>query len=169
VLSIPVQAQRQNTLALGDFGRWMVKQIDRWFAFAQRLGLGIVQMEEIVFVTGHDCARSWTNVVFLEGEGDARVSFGVELAGGHRPDASIKWHFSPERIRGALLNQGPEGMVCRLRDLEPTNNADVACYSRIPVEPIRESMHICPRVSCRSNPQVFTKATKGGGWSSFRS
>jgi len=114
VLSIPVQAQRQNTLALGEFGRWMVKQIDHWFAFAQRLGLGIVQMEEIVFVTGYDCARSWTNIVFLEGEGDARVSFGVELVGGCGPDASIRWHFSPERIRGALLNQGPEGKVCDL-------------------------------------------------------
>ena len=101
----------------------MVKRIDHWFAFAQRLGLGIMQMEEIVFVTGYDCARSWTNVVFLEGEGDARVSFGVELVGGHGPDASIKWHFLPERIRGALLNQGPEGKVCDLQVLEPTNDA----------------------------------------------
>lgn len=144
-MSIPVQAQRRNTLALGEFGRWMVKRIDHWFAFAQRLGLGIMQMEEIVFVTGYDCARSWTNAVFLEGEGDARVSFGVELVGGHGPDASIKWHFSPERVRGALLNQGPEGKVCDRQDLEPTNDAAFTCYSPIPVEPIRESMHICPR------------------------
>ena len=169
MLSIPVQAQRQNTLALGEFGRWMVKQIDRWFSFAQRLGLGIVQMEEIVFVTGFDCARSWTNVVFLEGEGDARVSFGVDLVGGYGPDASIKWHFSPERIRGALLNQGPEGKVCRPQDLEPTNDPAFACYSLIPAEPIRESMYICPRVSCHSNPQDLTKAAKGGGGRSFRS
>ncbi len=141
----------------------MVKQIDHWFAFAQRLGLGIVQMEEIVFVTGYDCARSWTNVAFLEGEGEARVSFGVELVDGHGPDANIKWHFSPGRIRGALLNQGPEGKVCRLGHFEPTNNAAFACYSLIPTEPTRESMHICSRVSCRSNPQDLTKASQGGG------
>jgi len=110
VLSIPVEGQRQNTLVLGDFGRWMVKHIDHWLAFAQRLGLGITQMEEIVLVTGYDCSRSWTNVAFLEGEGDARVSFGVDVGVG--PDTRITWHFSPERIRGALLNQGPEGQVC---------------------------------------------------------
>jgi len=143
----------------------MVKQIDHWFAFAQRLGLGIEQMEEIVFVTGYDCARSWTNVAFLEGEGEARASFGVEFVGGYHDgsDANIKWHFSPERIRGALLNQGPEGEVCRLRHFEPTNNAAFACYSLIPAEPTRESMHISSRVSCHSNPQDLTKASQGGG------
>jgi len=32
----------------------MLKHIDRWFAFARRLGLGIEQMEEIILVTGCD-------------------------------------------------------------------------------------------------------------------
>lgn len=107
MLSIPVQAQRQNTLAREEFGKWMVKHIDRWFAFAQRLGLGIEQIEEIVFVTGCDHTRSWTNIAFLEGQGDAQASFGVDVL-----NADIRWQFSPERIHGALLNQGPEGKVC---------------------------------------------------------
>ena len=122
MLSIPVQAQSQNTLALGDFRQWMLKHIDHWFEFAQRLGLGIMQMEEIVLITGCDYTRSWTNVVFFEGQSDpAQVSFGVKLAGGYGPNAGIKWHFSPERVQGALLRHGPEGEVCRLRYLESTD------------------------------------------------
>jgi len=66
-------------------------------------------MEEIVLVTGCDCARSWTNVVFLEGQGDAKALFGVKVVDG--VDASINWQYSPEHICGALLNQGPEGKV----------------------------------------------------------
>ncbi|KAI0299166.1 hypothetical protein BC826DRAFT_62160 [Russula brevipes] len=109
VLSIPVQAQRQDTLVRRDFGKWMLKHIDRWFAFTQRLGLGIEQMDEIVLVTGCDCARSWTNVAFLEGQGDAKASFGVKVVDGI--DASINWQYSPEHICGALLNQDPRGRI----------------------------------------------------------
>lgn len=70
-------------------------------------------MEEIVFVTGCDCTRSWTNVAFLEGQEDAHASFlSRVVVDKNDGSTSINWHFSPERIRGALLNQGPEGKVC---------------------------------------------------------
>ena len=83
-----------------------MKHIDSWFAFARNLGLGIQQMEEIVLVTGCDLTRSWTNVAFLGGEVDAQVSFGVKAE-----DSSIKFQFSPENARGAVLCHGPEGTV----------------------------------------------------------
>lgn len=111
MLSIPVDAQRENTLARRDFGKWMIKHIDLWFLFAKNLGFGIEQMEEIVLVTGCDCTRSCMNVAFLEGQGDAQASFGVMPV--TNPEASTNWKFSPARIRGALLNKGPEGKVCR--------------------------------------------------------
>jgi len=104
-----VRAQRQDTLARGDFGKWIVKHIDRWLAFARRLGLGIEQMEEIIFVTGCDRTRSWANIAFLEGQVDAQASFGVNVI--HGAKGRIDWQFSPERVRGALLNQGPGGKV----------------------------------------------------------
>jgi hypothetical protein len=87
----------------------MLKNIDRWFAFARRLGLGIEQMEDIILVTGCDRARSWTNVAFLGSHVDAQVSFGVEVV--DRPSTSIKFRFSPEHLRGAVWNPGPEGTV----------------------------------------------------------
>ena len=105
VLSLPVTARREDTLAQGDFGRWMAKNIGSWLAFARNLGLGIERMEEIVLVTGCDRARSWTNVSFLINDFDAQVSFGVKA------EASINFQFSPENARGAVLRHGPEGAV----------------------------------------------------------
>ena len=100
-------ARRENTLIRNVFGRWMVKHIDAWFAFARNLGL-VDQMEEIILVTGCDVTKSWTNVAFL-GEADAQVSFGVKVEG---PNTSINFQFSPEHAHGAMLHHGPEGTVC---------------------------------------------------------
>ncbi|KAF8261604.1 hypothetical protein EI94DRAFT_1745593 [Lactarius quietus] len=106
VLSLPMQARCQNTVALGDFGEWMIKHIDRWIAWARQLGMGINRMEDIVLVTGAHLTRSWTNVAFLGDQTDARVSFEFQVA----PDTSINWHAPPDRIIGAVLNPGPIGM-----------------------------------------------------------
>jgi len=111
LLFLPVDARRENTLAMGDFGEWMLKHIDNWFAFARRLGLGIGQMEEIILVTGCDRTKSWTNATFLGSNVDARVSFGVNAVGG--PSASVNFRFSPQNVRGAVFNRGPEGRVRR--------------------------------------------------------
>ena len=88
-----------------------MRHIDNWFIFARELGLGIQQMEEIILVTGCDLTRSWTNIAFLEGRGDAQVLFRVEV-GGPASDNSVNFQFSPENAQGAVLRQGPEGMVC---------------------------------------------------------
>ena len=110
MLSIPVEAQRQDTRARGDFGKWILKHIDRWFAFARELGLGINQMEEIILVTGCDCTRSWANVTFLEGRTNGQASFGVRVDQGN--NVSISWRFSPGKTQGAVCNWGPGGQVC---------------------------------------------------------
>ena len=110
VLSLPLASRRENTLIRNVFGRWMLKNIDTWFAFARNLGL-VRQMEEIILVTGCDLTRSWTNVAFLGGRVDAQVSFGVEVKGPNS-NPSINFQFSPGRVRGAVLHCGPEGTVC---------------------------------------------------------
>jgi hypothetical protein len=105
-----VKARREDTLAKGDFGAWMLKNIDRWFSFARGLGLGIEQMEEIILVTGCDRTRSWTNVAFIGNENNAQATFGVKVV--HGPAAiNIEWRSSPERVQGAVLLQGPDGTV----------------------------------------------------------
>lgn len=109
---ISVPAQRQDTIARGDFGRWIIKHIELWLAFTRRLGLGIEQMEDIILVTGFHRTRSWANATFLESYTDAQVSFGVEVTDADSSGMNIKWQYSPERVRGAVLTWGPDGKVC---------------------------------------------------------
>ncbi|KAF8257345.1 hypothetical protein EI94DRAFT_1324112 [Lactarius quietus] len=40
VLSLPIEAKRENTVLHEDFGKWMIKHIDQWFAWIQGKGLG---------------------------------------------------------------------------------------------------------------------------------
>ena len=77
VLSLPVDVQRLDTRARGNFGNWMIKRIDPWFTFTRRLGLGIEHMEEIVLVTGLHLTRSWASVAFFVGQTN-----GTGIAGG---------------------------------------------------------------------------------------
>ena len=106
MLSLPIQAKCEDTVALGDFGKWMINHIDRWFAWARDLGVGINRMEDIVLVTGAHLSRSWANVVFLEDQTNAGVSFEFRAAAD-----GIDWNVSPDRITGAFLNRGPIGKV----------------------------------------------------------
>lgn len=110
VLCLPVQAKKEDTVALEDFGKWIIKHIDRWFVWARRLGLGINRMEDIILVTGTHRTRSSTNVIFPGGRNDAQASFGAKV--NRRGDVvTLNWHFSYESNRGAVLNCGPNGEV----------------------------------------------------------
>ena len=124
MLFLPIQAQRQDTIARGDFGQWIIKHIDRWFAFTRHLGLGIEQMGDIILVTGCHRTRSWTNVAFLESQTDAQVSFGVDVTNENGPEVSIKWRSSHKNIRGAMLSWGPSGKVCSCAIFEGQWNRD---------------------------------------------
>jgi hypothetical protein len=102
-----VQALRNDTLAHGEFAKWILKHIDVWFAFARELGLGVTCMEDIILVTGRNLARSWANVAFSESKEGEQVSLGVRVA----PDGDVRWQFSREDIRGVAVNCGPSGQV----------------------------------------------------------
>lgn len=106
LLSLPVPAQGEDTVAFGDFGKWMIKHIDTWFAFARGLGLGINRMEDLILVTGRHLTKSWVNVAFTQRRPDAGVSFDVQVSG-HS-------HISLEQeyVRGGDLKLGPSGRVC---------------------------------------------------------
>lgn len=111
MLILPVQAQGQDTIMWGDFGKWITKHIEGWFAFAQRLGIGLDHMGDIIFVTGFHRTRSWTTIAFLESHTDAQVSFGVDVTNDGGSEVNINWQFSNDSIQGAELNRGPTGKV----------------------------------------------------------
>ncbi|KAI9456874.1 hypothetical protein BJY52DRAFT_536657 [Lactarius psammicola] len=108
VLCLPIQAKGKDTVASADFGKWIIKHIDRWFVWARQLGLEINRMEDIILVTGTHRTRSWTNVAFPGGQEDAQASFRAKVD--HRGGiVALNWQFSSERNRGVVLNHGPDG------------------------------------------------------------
>ncbi|KAH9066182.1 hypothetical protein EDB87DRAFT_1678933 [Lactarius vividus] len=106
VLSLPVAARREDTLAQEHFRTWITEHIDSWFAFSQRLRLGI-EMEDIVLVTGCHRTRSWSNIAFHESRADGHVSFGVQVPG--VLGTSVNWQVLHQDTRGAVLSHGPSG------------------------------------------------------------
>jgi hypothetical protein len=96
----------------------MIKHIDRWFAWARQLELGVDRMEDVILVTGMHRTRSWTNVAFPGGEEGAQASFGAR-AGQDGGGVAISWQFSHEHNRGVVLNRGPEGVVCPCTAFSP--------------------------------------------------
>jgi hypothetical protein len=84
-----------------------VKHIDSLFVFAQQCGLGIERMNEIILVTGFHRTKSWVNAVFLESQ-DAQVSFAAKVV-----NTNIDFQVSSEKVRGAVIQVGPQGKVCR--------------------------------------------------------
>ena len=159
ILSLPVLAQRRDTLAQGDFGKWIVNHIDLWFAFTRRLGLGITRMEDIVLVTGCHLATSWANIAFSEGCGEEQVSFGARVAG----VSNVEWWFPPEEIQGVASNLGPSGRVGFCAFLSIRRYQDHTSWTDIiESEFTRGSVHIYQRISCYQASWNNTPAPRSG-------
>jgi hypothetical protein len=130
VLSLPVAARREDTLARGDFAKWITSHIDSWFAFTRRRGLGIEKMEDIILVTGRHRTRSWTNIAFHESQANAQVSFSVQVTEAGTA-SGVNWQVERRNIHGAMLSQGPSGVVCGAEFSRTyTESSDVFRYCR---------------------------------------
>ena len=135
---------------MGDFKLWIVKNIDSWFAFARKLGLGIERMEEIILVTGCDLSKSWANIAFFGNQADSRVSFGVRV---ENPDPTITFQFSPENAQGAVLHHGPEGEV-RCMPFETIDKLRQLSHTSLPVR-------TCLRINVYSFGDIVSLAPSG--------
>jgi hypothetical protein len=105
LLSLPLPAQREDTIARSDFGKWLVEHIDDCMKIADDLGLGINRMEDIILVTGRHLARSWVSVLFSEYRTGARVSFVAQASG----DSGVR--LQERSMSGGDLKLGPSGEV----------------------------------------------------------
>jgi hypothetical protein len=108
LLSLPLPAEREDTIARGDFGKWLVEHVDDCMKIADDLGLGINRMEDIILVTGRHLARSWVSVLFSEYRTGARVSFVAQAAG----DSGVR--LQERSMSGGDLKLGPSGEVSLL-------------------------------------------------------
>lgn len=106
LLSLPLPAEREDTIARGDFGKWLVRHIDDCMKIADDLGLGINRMEDIILVTGRHLARSWVSVLFSEYRTGARVSFVAQPSGNN---SGVR--LQERSMTGGDLKLGPSGEV----------------------------------------------------------
>ena len=84
-------------MANAGFAIWVIT-IDRWFARARQLGLGVNRMENINLVTGAHCTRTSLS---LAAKMVCRYHFGAKVD--HSGDAvATAWQFSHERNRGIM-------------------------------------------------------------------
>ena len=105
LLYLPFPAERQDTVARGDFEKWIICNIYNCMRLAEERGLGVNRMEDIILVTGRHLARSWVRAVFSESRGGAGVSFVAQASG-----ASVV-HLEERNVSGAQLEFGPNGQV----------------------------------------------------------
>ena len=105
-LSLPVAAQREDTVSRAHFGKWMIRNIDSWFAFTLHLGLGI-EMEDIILVTGCHRTRSHYNIVFYESQVDSRVLLRFQTPA----TDTVHWQVLGQQTQRAMLGRGPSGVV----------------------------------------------------------
>lgn len=106
VLSLPLAAQRKDTIAMDVFRKCIIKHIDDWFAFAEKLGLGVNGMDDIILVTGRHCSKSWVNIVFSGGPRETEVSFEVQ-----KPGVSGVIIEQRQVRGGVVFKTGPSGEV----------------------------------------------------------
>lgn len=105
LLYLPFPAEQEDTVALGDFGKWIVQNIHDCMRLAEERGLGVNRMEDIILVTGRHLAKSWVRTVFSESRGGAQVSFVVKVS----RDSVVR--LEERNVSGAQLKFGPNGEV----------------------------------------------------------
>jgi len=105
LLYLPQLSERHDAVARGDFGKWILENIDACFKVAEDLGYGVERLEDIMIVTGCHLAKSWVSVAFSDSRGGSEVSFGV------RTSRNSGVHFDERNVNGRGLKLGPSGEV----------------------------------------------------------
>ena len=56
------------------FEDYIRDHVDKWFNWAQKTGLGVERMEDLILVTGRTLVTSWAAAVFVDNAFDAEIS-----------------------------------------------------------------------------------------------
>jgi hypothetical protein len=65
-LSLPNGGHREDTIRTKTFENYIRDHVVSWFSWAQRNGLGVGRMEELILVSGCTLVTSWAAAVFVE-------------------------------------------------------------------------------------------------------
>jgi hypothetical protein len=108
-MSLPFSAQREDTVALGDFSDWIVKNVHHCIKIAEDHGSGVKRMEDIILVTGRHLAKSWIYATFPESPESITITVQVRVS------KTSAIHLNEWNMNGGHLKLGPSGEVCFAR------------------------------------------------------
>ena len=100
LLYLPFPAEREDTVALGDFGKWMVNNIYNCMRLAEERGMGVNHMEDIILVA----------CVIWRGRGSEPFSLKAGVVQRSRCSPRVRG-FRRRNVSGAQLEFGPNGEV----------------------------------------------------------
>ena len=74
VLSLPNGGHHEDVIRAQAFEHYIQSQVDKWFNWAQKNGLGIERMEDLILVSGCTLVTSWAAAAFVDDTMDAEIS-----------------------------------------------------------------------------------------------
>ncbi|KAI0285674.1 hypothetical protein BC826DRAFT_112948 [Russula brevipes] len=99
LLSLPVEAVREDVLRTKVFEDYIRDNVASWFAWSQKNRLGVERMEDLILVTGCTLANSWAAVAFCDPTAKSKVSLSAQSHDDGR--ASFTWR----NIHGSVIHR----------------------------------------------------------------
>ena len=60
------------------FGDYIRGNVDSWFEWSRKIGLGVERMDDLILVTGRTLVSSWAAVAFADETREAEISLAVQ-------------------------------------------------------------------------------------------
>jgi hypothetical protein len=79
LLTLPHDGLREDVIRTVVFEDYIRDHVDSWFSFAQRRGLGVERIEDLILVTGCTLVTSWGAAAFLDSALGAEVSLKTQI------------------------------------------------------------------------------------------
>jgi len=73
-LSLPRGGCREDAITTGAFEKYIQNNVINWFSWAQKNGLGVRHMEDLVLVSGCTLVTAWAAAAFVDNTIDAEIS-----------------------------------------------------------------------------------------------
>jgi hypothetical protein len=74
LLSLPRGGCHENAITTGVFQKYIRNNAINWFSWAQRHGLGVQRMEDLILVSGCTLVTSWAAAAFVDPTLNAEIS-----------------------------------------------------------------------------------------------
>jgi hypothetical protein len=108
LLSLPHEGEDEDVIHPKVFKDYMRANVANWFAWAQKNGLGIEHMEDLILVTGCTLATTWATAAFVDPAVEAGIS--LLLFRGLDRGVNFKWN----KTRGTVAHRNSRSDPVRL-------------------------------------------------------